>query len=341
MRGRRIKGEELDMKDEKGPYRKGRELNKWGADSRREDSPSMWFPIEGPNGEEVYPIRNDGSEGRWRWGKKKLTKAVNENDVIFTKRKDGTYIVYQKIRESGDRFIAYSTFLTDSKFSNALGTEELKAIFSTNRSVFDYPKSSVLVSFLLRLASVKNDDIVLDSFAGSATTAHSVLNLNKEDEGNRKFILVEMEDYAEDITAERVKRVMDGYGKGENKVEGTGGEFEYLELGDPLFDENGYIYEKQPLEDIRKYVYYSETRTNKGYSSNPRNEYYLGKRSGTAYYFYYKKDAVTTLDLEFASEIKIKAEQYIVYADRCTLSDKYLEENNIIFKKIPRDITKI
>lgn len=88
----------LELFDEKGAYTKGRELNKWGAGSRREDSPSMWFPIQGPNGIEVYPIRNDGSEGRWRWGKKKLSKAVADNDVIFEVRENGTYIAYEKVR---------------------------------------------------------------------------------------------------------------------------------------------------------------------------------------------------------------------------------------------------
>ena len=88
----------FDYEDDKGKYAKGRELNKWGAGSRREDSPSMWFPIEGPDGEEVFPIRNDGSEGRWRWGKKKLEKAVAEGEVIFERRADGSFVVYEKIR---------------------------------------------------------------------------------------------------------------------------------------------------------------------------------------------------------------------------------------------------
>ncbi len=181
------------------------------------------------------------------------------------------------------------------------------------------------------------DVIVLDSFAGSGSTAHAVIDLNKEDGGSRSFILVEMEDYAEDVTAERIKRVIKGYGQ----ANGTGGDFEYLELGDPLFDGDGYICEQQPIEDIRKYVYYSETRTNSGYSDNPKNQFYLGKRSGAAYYFFYKKDVITTLDVKFVSGINIKADQYVVYADKCSLSEEYLRKHNIIFKKIPRDITKI
>jgi adenine-specific DNA-methyltransferase len=103
-----------------------------------------------------------------------------------------------------------------------------------------------LIEQILRIASDKNS-IILDSFAGSGTTAHAVLNLNKQDGGNRKFILVEMEEYAETITAERVKRVIKGYG---DKV-GTTGSFDYYELGEPLFNEDGDINE---MVGIKNYV---------------------------------------------------------------------------------------
>lgn len=92
---------------------------------------------------------------------------------------------------------------------------------------FDFPKNAGLIQELLEQATSEND-IILDSFAGSGTTAHAVLNMNKADGGNRKFILIEMEDYAESITAERVKRVIGGYGEGKNAVEGTGGRICHL-----------------------------------------------------------------------------------------------------------------
>ena len=88
-------GETLDKQDEKGSYRRGRELNKWGSNSRREDRPTMYFPIKGPNGKEVYPIRNDGSEGRWRWGRKAMKALVEAGDVEFVERQDGTCIAYE------------------------------------------------------------------------------------------------------------------------------------------------------------------------------------------------------------------------------------------------------
>ena len=98
---------------------------------------------------------------------------------------------------------------------------------------FDTPKPTRLIERVLTIAT-SPDSLVLDSFAGSGTTAHAVLNMNKADGGHRKFILVEMMDYADSITAERVKRVIRGYGEGKNAVEGTGGNFSFYDLGEPL-----------------------------------------------------------------------------------------------------------
>lgn len=199
---------------------------------------------------------------------------------------------------------------------------------------FDYPKSIKLIQYLISI--VKGDNfIVLDSFAGSGTTAHAVLNLNQQDGGNRKFILIEMEDYAETITAERVKRVINGYGD----KEGTGGSFDYYVLGQPLFIENDKLNEEIPLEKIREYVWYSETR--QPYIERVGTEtHLLGDTNTTAYYFYYFKDGITTLDDSFLRTIKTKAEQYIIYADNCLLDENIMQKYHIIFKKIPRDITR-
>ena len=180
----------LNLQDKKGKYRKGRELNKWGAGSLREDSPTMWFPIPGPDGEEVYPIRNDGVEGRWRWGKKKMLAAVAAGEVIFENRTDGTYIVYEKVRteEPGEK--AYSALLLENDHTNAAGTATLKDLFD-DKAILDYPKPLELVKTLAKIAEVKSGDIVLDFFSGSATTAHAVMELNAEDGGKRRCVSVQ------------------------------------------------------------------------------------------------------------------------------------------------------
>ena len=212
---------------------------------------------------------------------------------------------------------------------------ELKRIFPEIKTVdlFSTPKPTGLIEYILSIAT-NDGDLVLDSFAGSGTTAHAVLNMNKRDGGNRQFILVEMMDYAETITAERVRRVMDGYGD----TPGTDGGFDYYELGKPLMLEDGNLNEAVDTDKIREYIWYMETRVEYAPQAAP---YLLGTMAGAAYYFYYQREGVTTLNTDFLARIGTWAERYIIYADRCALSDDELKRYGITFKKIPRDIAKL
>lgn len=213
--------------------------------------------------------------------------------------------------------------------------KEILSIFD-GRATFDTPKPVRLIEFILKIAS-DPETIVLDSFAGSATTAHAVLSMNKADGGHRKFILVEVGDYADNITAERVRRVINGYGEGKNAVPGTGGSFSYYELGAPLFVD-GFLNPDVPISDIRAYVYYSETHVNIPVLKED-DPYLLGVQDDTAYYFCYEKDGATTLNDTLLGRLKTRAERYVIYADTCALSDEELKHWNITYKKIPRDIT--
>ena len=227
-------------------------------------------------------------------------------------------------------------------FSEAGHTDEAKkemlAIFD-GKATFDTPKPRRLLEFVLKVAG-SEDALILDSFAGSGTTAHAVLNMNKADGGHRKFILVEMMDYADSITAERVKRVIDGYGEGKNAVEGTGGDFTFYDLGEVLLLPDGNLNENVSADKIREYVYYMETREALPGSSNG-NAYFMGNSRGAAYYFYYEKASITTLNHAFLATIPEKADGYIIYADLCTIPPDELAKYNITFKKIPRDIAKL
>ena len=227
-------------------------------------------------------------------------------------------------------------------FTDAGHTDEAKkevmAIFD-GRAKFDTPKPCRLLEFILRIAGNENT-LVLDSFAGSGTTAHAVLNMNKSDGGNRKFILIEMMDYADSTTAERIKRVIDGYGSGKNAVEGTGGSFTFYDLGEALLLPNGNLNENVSVDKIREYVYYMETKESMAGVSNG-NPYFMGNSRDAAYYFFYEKDAITTLDHEFLATIPERADSYIIYADLCTIPSEELAKYNITFKKIPRDIAKL
>jgi adenine-specific DNA-methyltransferase len=213
-------------------------------------------------------------------------------------------------------------------------SKEIKQLFFGN-AVFETPKPCRLIERIMQIAT-DPDSIILDSFAGSGTTAHAVLNMNKQDGGHRKFILVEMMDYADTITAERVKRVISGYGEGKKAVEGTGGGFSFYELGEPLLID-GLLNPEVPEQKIREYVYYTETRQPLPEAS-AEEKHLLGVHDRHAYYFYYEPKQLTTLNKAFLRTIKTPAESYLIYADVNTLSAEEMEKFHITFKKIPRDI---
>jgi adenine-specific DNA-methyltransferase len=272
-------------------------------------------------------------EGEWRYSQNKLNEIIHNNEQIVISK-----IPFRPnhVKTGGEdkkihNFLSYRTYNINT---NEDASSEISSIFKNK--VFDFSKPSNLVEFFTEISTDKNS-IILDSFAGSGTTAHAVLNLNKQDGGNRKFILVEMEDYANDITAERVKRVINGYGEDKKAVEGTGGDFTYYELGNSLFLDNGFLNESVGLDKIHQYVWYSET---KELYRKEKENYLLGAKNETAYYFYYQKDSITTLDESFLRYIKTKATQYIIYADNCLLDQSLVDKYNIVFKKIPRDITR-
>ncbi len=211
---------------------------------------------------------------------------------------------------------------------------------------FDYPKPVQLIEYLLGMYSDENS-LILDAFAGSGTTAHAVLNMNAI-KGQRKFILIQIDEFDKEgnlidvineITVKRVKSVINGY----SDVEGTGGAFDFYKLGIQLFNEDENINENVSEDKIREYVYYSETKQPLIPPSKRKvkdNRYFLDKFNETAYYFFYEKEYLTTLDNDFLATIKTKAGQYLIYADNCLLDKSFMLKKNIIFKKIPRDITR-
>ncbi len=191
---------------------------KWGSNSRREDRPNLFYPVKAPDGQLVYPLLPNGADGCWRWGKARMASEIELGHVEFL-REQGGWQVYERIFEPGDGegLTKKSTTWLDDAGSNASGTKAMALLFGElDRSPFSYPKPVELLHRMLQIGNVRGGDIVLDFFAGSGTTAHAVLDLNKQDGGNRKFILVQLpepterEDYPTiaDITKERVRRVI-------------------------------------------------------------------------------------------------------------------------------------
>ncbi|OYX26269.1 MAG: type III restriction endonuclease subunit M [Flavobacteriales bacterium 32-35-8] len=293
---------------------------------------SCIFPIINPDDNSVF----NPPEGKcWLYNQEKINTLINDGRIGFRKN-TGTPFLKRYLNEVRQG-TTLATIVDNAGFSQD-SAKENKLIF--NDSVFEFPKPSSFIEVLLTTGTNKKA-IVLDSFAGSGTTAHAVLNLNKKDGGNRKFILIELMDYANTITAERVKRVIKGYGEDKKVVKGTGGNFNYYELGEPLFLQEDILNEVVGVENILKYIWYSETRT--PFTTIPdlaEANYRIGSKDQTDYYFYYLIDGQTTVDYDFMAKIKHKASQYIIYADNCLLEKDFMLKHHIIFKKIPRDITR-
>ena len=245
---------------------------------------------------------------------------------------------FKKFLDTQSGLVPMTIWKTDFAGDNQFSRKEYRAIFGTDAFDFSTPKPTKLIQRILQIATNK-DSIILDSFAGSGTTAHAVLNMNKADGGNRKFICIEMMDYADTITAERVKRVINGYGEGKKAVDGTGGSFSYYELGEPLLVDDK-LNNVVSTEKIREYIYYMETKQALPEASADE-PMLLGVYHGAAYYFNYEKDASTTLNAAFLKSIKTQAEAYVIYADTCVLSENKLQQFHITFKKIPRDIARL
>ena len=198
----------FDKKDNHGKYKMDGILMKKGEGSKREDAPTLYFPLyyslksgevflEYKEGlEERYPYKSDGSEGRWTWGKEKIR---NENYKLFASSNGTIYI--KDYFEKGRRE-RLKSILRDKNYLNNKATNEVKELFS-NKKIFDTPKPKELIKHLVDNSTDYNDTI-LDFFSGSATTAHAVMQLNAEDGGNRKYIMVQLPEktYEEKINKE-------------------------------------------------------------------------------------------------------------------------------------------
>ena len=201
-------GEEIKSGDVYPKYDEARKrhykiqlLRKWGSNSRREDRPNLFYPITAPDGTDVYPMlsgRTDGRtfsseelEGCWRHGANTMKKNIENGLIEFVQQKDGSWIPYEKIYapvDGEEKMKKYTTWIDD----NNSGASAVKNLFGS--AVFDYPKTPTLLLRFLKMANVEDSDIVLDFFSGSATTAHAVMQLNVEDGGNRKFIMVQLQE---------------------------------------------------------------------------------------------------------------------------------------------------
>lgn len=232
---------EYNKKDERGRY-KITKLAKWGNTARKEDRPSMYFPLNAPDGTLVYPIAPDGNDGRWRIGREKMEELL-QHDLVYWEKKDNIWIPYEKeYFENQYKIIKERSILYDVA-NTGDGTDCLTELFGV-KDIFENPKPFEILLKLLKPVT-KSKDIVLDFFSGSATTAHAVMQLNAEDGGKRRFICVQFPEKTDEqkaaykagyktiseIGKERVRRAGEKI-RQENKDKGA---IENLDIGFKVF----------------------------------------------------------------------------------------------------------
>ena len=295
-----------------------------------------------------YPIRNDPiivknfklkSDCRVfsGWGNLNKLKQFIENDLKAVEDEDGNFsyfiskkgvVTYRKERKSAKNILSVirnvGTTTTASNNLEDMGVD------------FDYPKPVDLISYIIRM-STRKDSVILDSFAGSGTTADAVLQLNKDDNGNRKFILVELEsDICKNVTSQRVKKVIQGYisKKTQQSTTGTGGGFQYAVLDKKLFNSDGRINDSCTFEELASYIYFTET---KEILDTKTNKTLIATHNDTDYYLIFNGIGKNMLDRKFLLTLN-KNVNKVIYADKCTLDDSLLEKHNTIFKQIPYEV---
>ena len=272
-----------------------------------------------------------------------MKRAIADDKVIFPANGKGTPKYKRHLLEVQSDKKPFSSWIETEM--NFVATRKLREILQDQR--FDYPKSVDLIKQLIAQGS-SQDDIILDSFAGSATTAHAVLALNKEDGGNRKFILVECEDYADTITAERIRRVINGVPGARDQAlrEGLGGSFTYCTLGNPIDVEGMLTGESLPeYSQLAAYLLYTASGLSTSGKLNPQNDDGLFYRNGnTDYYLLYQPEIhwlrsnAAVLTEQQARRIHAIDRKAVMFAADKFMSQRFLSDLGITFCQIPYEL---
>jgi adenine-specific DNA-methyltransferase len=301
-----------------------------GQGDTRTARPTLYYALTAPDGSSVYPKRQDGSDGAWRWRREKVEDEADRIDWIIGR--NGWTPYFRIYQESNAVRPPETIWYHPEVGSNRTSKAEIKRIFVETKA-FDTPKPTGLIHRILQIAT-NPGDLVLDSFAGSGTTGHSVLKLNAEDGGNRRFILIEMEPkVAGPIAAERLRRVIGGYGD----TPGLGGGFRFCTLDEPLFDERGRVRWGVTFGELARHIFFTET--GRPLPAAPDGETPLiGEHDGIAYFLLWSGATAGVLD---AAALRVLAKhegRKVVYAELCRVSLQRLERAGITYKQIPYNI---
>lgn len=326
-----------DRFESRGPYR----LQPLATTSM-DDRPNLRYPIP-YKGQEIWP------EKQWQWSRERALQALADDELVIRKSKGKWTVSYkQYLRdENGEERKRKPYSIIEGVYTQR-GTLEIKQLLGDGKA-FSFPKPSELIGLLVQMATSGNN-IILDSFAGSGTTGHAVMHLNREDGGDRRFILVEMEpQIARTITAERLRRAIQGYEwqgqRGQvNRQEGLGGGFRFCELGPTLFDAQGRIRDVVAFADLAQHVFFTEVGEPLPQGA-ALDSPLLGAVDGVAVYLLYNgilgdrsAEGGNVLTPAVLASLPPHPGSRVIYGAGCMLAPAHLREASITFRQIPYEV---
>jgi adenine-specific DNA-methyltransferase len=314
--------------DPRGPWKPG------GLDARNPYSLGR-YPITTPSGRR---IEGPPKGAYWRVSEQKLGELDADNRIWWGKNGGNVPAIKRFLSEVKQGIVAETIWPYNEVGHTQEAKKEIVSILPDAQDVFITPKPTRLIQRVLHLAT-DVDALVMDAFAGSGTTGQAVLATNAQDNGKRRFILVEMDPViSHDITRERLARVIDGYGGTDGKpVAGLGGGFRYCRLGQPLFDERGRISREVTFGALAHHVYFTETGEPLPGPVEGHGPL-LGVAGEVAYYLLFNGGRRNVLDAAALATMPPHKGPRVVYADGCRLSRSELDRLGVTFKQIPYQI---
>jgi adenine specific DNA methylase Mod len=332
-RNKFFKGDERKVDQYKNPDNDSRGL--WVSSNMvgilpEDQRPNCHYDLINPDTGVNYGKPNLG----WRYDKNTMNRLIKEDRILWPSNADGRPRRKVFLNELKSETTGFSSVIGEHVFTRQ-GSGEIFNIFQ--KRVFDFPKPPSLIKILINQICGDND-IVLDSFAGTGTTGQAVLELNKTEDATRKFILVEIDsEIAKTITVPRLKAVINGY---ENALypEGTGQGFQYLDLNGELFNKSGFVNQVVNYEDLASYIYFTETKSYLDLKTIDKP--FIGSYGSNNYILLFEGKGENVLDEKVLKQLSKYSGKKVIFADKTLLDDDYCEKHNIVFKQIPYELKK-